>query len=262
MNEAPSPVAAGPGGRAPAAGLPFRSPFLVMALEWRLARRRRRLLVLNVAIPLLLVSALALGRAPSHHAAAVTTVLFALFGTFGAAIPLLRDGQAGLIARLRQTALAPHSILLQKTLAGAVLDTAQLVPALAVLALAGVPGRIPATVAVLLGSLLLANTIGAWLAAIARSVAEGALFAAVATLLLLHGSGVFRTPPPASLAAGIERVAPFRALHECLLGLAGAPSSPAGGTILALLVAVLAAMAITGAAASVLLDALSRVERD
>lgn len=262
MNNAPSPVAANPGGRPQAARFPFRSPFLVMALEWRLAGRRRRLLVLNVAIPLLLTGALALGAAPPHHAAAVTTVLFALFGTFGAAITLLRDGQAGLIARLRQTAIAPHSILLQKTLAGAVLDTAQLAPALAVLALAGAPGRFPAAAAVLAASLLLANAIGAWLAAIARSVAEGALFAAVATLLLLHGSGVFRTPAPASLAAGIETVAPFRALHESLLGLAGAPSSPGGGAILALLVAVLSTLAITGAAAAALLDALSRPERD
>jgi hypothetical protein len=143
-----------------------------------------------------------------------------------------------------------------------VLDTAQLAPALAVLALAGAPGRFPAAAAVLAASLLLANAIGAWLAAIARSVAEGALFAAVATLLLLHGSGVFRTPAPASLAAGIETVAPFRALHESLLGLAGAPSSPGGGAILALLVAVLSTLAITGAAAAALLDALSRPERD
>jgi hypothetical protein len=231
-----------------------------MALEWRLAARRRRLMILNMAIPLLLVGALTLGAAPPHHAAAVTTVLFALFGTFGSAIPLLRDGETGLVARLRQTALSAHSIALQKILAGAVLDTAQLAPSLVVLALAGGAAALPLTLAVLAASLLLANAIGAWLAALARSVAEGALFAAVATLLLLHASGVFRTPAPATTAARLEAIAPYRPLHECLLALGGVGATPGRAGILALLAALLTVTIVTTILAPKLLDALGKRE--
>jgi hypothetical protein len=236
-------------------------PLLVLALEWRIAARRRRLMAFNVAIPLLLTGALTLGQAPPHHAAAVTAVLFALFGTFGSAIPLLRESEAGLVARLRHTALAPRAILLQRTMAGALLDTAQLAPALALLALAGARAALLPALAVLAASLLLANAIGAWLAALARAVAEGALFSAVVTLLLLHASGVFRTPSAGSWGARVENIAPFRALHESLLALAGAGPAPGSAAIVALLAAVLVVATATATLAPPLLNMLGSRER-
>ena len=59
---------------------------VVWGLEWRIAVTRRRLLVLNTLVPLLLVVPVATGAAPAVHAAAVYTVLFAIFSTFGSAI--------------------------------------------------------------------------------------------------------------------------------------------------------------------------------
>lgn len=226
-------------------------------MEWLTARARRRLFVLNFAIPLLLVVPVATAGAPPHHAAAVYAVLFVLFGTFGAAIPLLRDAERGFVRRLRLTGSGPAGLLLGRTLAGACIDAVQLAPA-AVIATWGAPLRETIMVfAVLVLTLLFANLLGTWIAAAARSVAEGALFCAVATLLVLHASGVFRTPSPDSMGAAIERVAPYRALHERLLEALGGPAAQGTPTLLAAL-GVLGAL--TVALAPRLLDALVRAD--
>jgi hypothetical protein len=80
-------------------------------------------------------------------------------------------------------------------------------------------------------SLWVANLIGVLAAAVARSVAETALLSAVSTLLLLHGSGVFRTPSPGSVGAAVEAVAPYRALHETLLSMSSALPVEGGATL-------------------------------
>jgi ABC-2 type transporter len=206
----------------------LRAIALVAGLEFGRAMQRRRLFLLNVLIPLAVTVPIAFSGAPAHHAVAVYAVQFILFGTFGAAIPALRDAETGIMSRLRATALAPTPLLLGRSAAGAGLDLIQLMPSVAVILLAthAGPSAWFAVHAVLLASLFIANNVGLWVAAIARSVAEGALFAAVAALLLLHASGVFRTPLPGSIGAAFERVAPFRALHEAILA-AGTTAPPA-----------------------------------
>lgn len=192
---------------------------LVWQVEWGRALRRRRLFVLNVIIPLLLVMPIAFGGAPRGHAAAVYTVLFALFGTFGAAIPALRDGEQGLMRRIVQTRLDMRAVLFARALAGGAIDALQLLPALLIIISASrmSASAAPLLMLALVAALVFANLFGLVVAALARSVGEGALFAAVTTLLLLHASGVFRTPRPGSLGARIELFAPYRALHELLL---------------------------------------------
>jgi hypothetical protein len=205
-------------------------------LEWRTAAARRRLFVLNVAIPLLLVVPVATAGAPPHHAAAVFAVLFVLFGTFGAAVPLLRDAERGLVRRLALTRVSRAGLLVGRAAAGACLDALQLAPA-ALVATWGAPARGIALLAVVLpATLLFANLFGTWIAALARSVAEGALFCAVGALLLLHASGVFRTPVPGSAGEAVERLAPYRALHEQLLALAGSAAPRGYGALAAALV--------------------------
>jgi hypothetical protein len=195
-----------------------------------------------VAIPLLLVLPVALGGAPAFHAAAVYTVLFVLFGTFGAAIPLIRDGETGILRRMVLVGASPRHLLLARGIGGTLLDALQILPSLALILLVGSgqwgggggpggsmgpelgPG--PAGLAllavpVLLGALLTANLVGVWVAALARSLAEGALFAAVLSLFLLHGSGVFRTSTPGSAGAFLEGILPFGPLHRLLLHAAG-----------------------------------------
>ena len=187
--------------------------------EWIVAVRRKRLLVLNVVIPLALVTPIAFSSAPAAHAAAVFTVLFVLFGTFGSSIPLIRDGESGLLERYALAGAHPGGLLLQRVVASTTLDVLELTPsiALTVVARGASPAQVGVLVPAFVTALLAANLLGAWAAAIARSVAEGALFSAVSTLLLLHLSGTFRSPNPGSWAAIAERWVPFRPLHDSLL---------------------------------------------
>jgi hypothetical protein len=196
--------------------------------EWRVALRRRRLLALNTFMPLLLVAPIALAGAPAGHAAAVYSVLFVLFGVFGSAIPLVRDGADGLLTRWHLAGLPARELLTGRIAAQTVLDVLQAAPSVAVIVLAGGGAAAPVFIA-LPFTLLVANALGAWTAALARSLAEGALFSSVTALLLLHGAGTFRTPAPGSLAERIERVSPFRVLHEAFLTAAGGASTDAGG---------------------------------
>lgn len=185
-------------------------------------------MVLNTLVPLALVTPIAWSAAPAVHASAVFAVLFTLFGTFGASIPLIRDGESGLLMRYTLTGVHPGGLLLQRLLASTLLDLGQLAPSLAVVVLArgATPTEVSQlTVAFALG-LLTANVLGVWAAAIARSVAEGALFSAVGALLLLHLSGTFRSPAVGSWAARLEAWMPLRPLHETLLRVAD-PSSGA-----------------------------------
>jgi hypothetical protein len=220
-------------------------------LEWRLALRRRRLFLLNIGIPLLLVLPLAVGGAPVFHAAAALAVLFVLFGTFGSAIPLLREGEGGIVRRILLAGAPEARILGERVVAGSVLDFLQLLPSLAVILLAwGAPADLWLVgPPVLLLTLLAANLLGIWIAAAARSLAEGALFAAVVALFLLHGSGVFRTAAPGTAGAALETVLPFGPLHRLLLAAGGGGPVPSvswsllapGGGSLVLLAATLAA---------------------
>lgn len=224
------------------------SALAAWTLEWRTALGRRRLLVLNVLIPLALVAPIALAGAPAVHRAAVYAVLFALFGTFGSAIPLLRDAERGFVRRVALTPLSPAGILLGRAAATTTLDFLQLAPAAA---LAGI-FRDPVSPVVLLGSLAFANLFGTWVAAAVRSIAEGALFCAVGALFLLHASGVFRTPA-GPVGRFIEALAPYRALHEHLLGVAAHGSAALG-------LAVLLGGALTAVLAKPLLRSLARAD--
>jgi hypothetical protein len=195
----------------------------IWKLEWRLAFRRRRLLYFNVAIPLALIFPLKLAGAPAFHASAAYAVLFVLFGTFGSAIPLLRDGDGGPLRRMVLTGFPPWAFLGQRILAGTSLDLLQLIPALLVILAPSSLG--PREILIAISSLGLAlwaaNLVGVWVVGASASIAEGALFAAVVALFLLHGSGVFRTPAPGTVGSAFENLLPAGPLHETLLGAAG-----------------------------------------
>lgn len=231
----------------------------IWRLEWRIALRRRRLFFLNCGIPLLLVAPLVLGGAPVFHAAAALAVLFVLFGTFGSAIPLLREGQSGLLRRILLTGASEPRILLERVLASTLVDFVQLIPSLVLVLLAWgasapVWGTLPP---VLLLTLAVANLLGIWIAAAARSLAEGALFAAVVSLFLLHGSGVFRTASPGSAGALLEATLPFGPLHQLLLAAGGSPVPPPFTSVLVPGGAGLLLLALTGVAARSLLERIA-----
>lgn len=189
-------------------------------------------MILNLAIPLALVAPIALSAAPSAHAAAVFTVLFVLFGTFGSSIPLIRDAESGLFTRYALTGVHPGGMILQRVCASAALDILELAPSIVLIILArgASLGQVGTLVLAFGAAILSANLLGAWAAAVARSVAEGALFSAVSALLLLHLAGTFRTPTPGTWGAVAEGWIPFRPLHDALLtvtdesGRMGAPT--------------------------------------
>jgi hypothetical protein len=199
----------------------------IWKLEWRIALRRRRLLLLNMGIPLLLVVPIAVGGAPAYHASAAYTVLFVLFASFGSAIPLLREGSEGLLRRIVLRGVPEPTLLGERVLASTGLDCLELLPAIGAILLVGRPDPTVwiALLPALVLSLLAANLVGVWVAAGARSIAEGALFASVVSLFLLHGSGVFRTPAPGGWGAAVEGLLPFSGLHEALF------ASAAGGDL-------------------------------
>lgn len=207
---------------------------MILALEWRIAMRSRRLFFLNVGIPLLLVAPLALGGAPDVHAAVVYTVLFAFFGTFGSAIPLVRDADSGLFGRIARTGLPARRILAERLAAHTLLDVLQLLPGLAlILIIAGAgPAASGRAVLAMLAVLLAANTLGVWVASAGRSIAEAALFATILSLFGLHLGGVFRAPRDGALA-GIAHVLPFGHLHAALREALGIGGEAAIGVALA-----------------------------
>jgi hypothetical protein len=227
--------------------------------EWLLALRRKRLLVLNAGVPLLLVAPIAMAQAPPPHAAAAYSVLFVLFGVFGSAIPLIRDGSSGLLTRWKLAGLPPRELLGSRVAAQTALDALEVLPASLLIVAAG--GRATATAAPLLlalpFTLLVANALGAWSAALARSLAEGALFSSVLSLLLLHAAGTFRTPSPGSMGAVVESLSPFRMLHEALLGAAGGTLAD-GASWTPALIAGAAFLMVTAVAATRLVERIAR----
>ena len=216
--------------------------------DWIIAKRRKRLLVLNILIPLVLVVPIAISTAPPGHAAAVFTVLFVIFGTFGSSIPIIRDSESGLFRRYTLTGSHPGGLVLQRIFASATLDILELTPSIVVIFLArGAPLiQMRSMVPALIVAIIAANLIGAWAAAVARSIAEGALFSSVLALLLLHFSGTFRSPSPGTWGAAIENWAPFKNLHESFLGIAGSNAVTQTSDFLLPVLVLLAGLCITG----------------
>jgi ABC-2 type transport system permease protein len=236
----------------------------VFELELRGALANRRLFALNTIVPLAIVGPVAAGAAPPAHAAMVFTLLFTFFGTFGQAIPLARDAETGLIARLLLTGMPPRAFFLQRVAAHAIIDWVQLAPALLIIAVAyGVPATgVPALGLATLLALVAANALGACLAAAARSIAEAALFSAVTALLALHAAGVFRTPADGSLAAHVQSVLPFAGLHSVMSAATRPSVAPGAATDwLAFVTGVVALLGVMTLAATWLSRAMTRVAR-
>jgi hypothetical protein len=211
----------------------------VWGLQWRLALTRKRVLILNVVVPLTLVWLIATGAVPPRAAAGVYAVLFCAFAVFGSALPLRWEGQRGMSTRIVRGGVGPSSYLLQRAAAGAALDTLQLTPSLllATTAAGATAGGTFLALIALAGTVWVCGLLGIVIAAASRSITETALFAAVAVPLLAHVSGVFRTPAPGTPSALLENVSPLRALHEVLLEMT--VRGPAAGGIALLVWAVL-----------------------
>jgi hypothetical protein len=204
---------------------------VIAALELRVTLAQRRLFILNTLVPLALVLPIGIGGAPRIHAAVVFTLIFTFFGVFGQAIPLARDAERGLVARYLLTGVSPYAYFTQRVAAHAAIDLVQLTPALLIIGL--VYGTGPRALITLAGAALLAlvaaNSLGAIIAATARSIAEAALFASIVALFALHAAGVFRSPVPGSTADLLRSAVPFASLHRAMQTALGSPTpAPVG----------------------------------
>jgi hypothetical protein len=196
-------------------------------VEWRLALSSKRDLAVRVVAPLSVVLVIATGAFPAVATAAVYTMLFVVFSMFGTALPVLHDGERGIMLRVVRAGVSPASYLVQRAGAGATLALVQLLPA-ALVAMALLDPS-SSEVVVALGALAISLWIGGLLgvvtAALSRTRTEAALLCGVGLVLLLHMSGVFRAPSPDGPGAVLESVSPFRALHEAFDAMA------AGGAV-------------------------------
>lgn len=191
----------------------------IWRLRWRLALRRRRLLVWNLLVPMILLVPVVASGAAGSHRAVVVAVFAAFFGAYGSCIPLIRDGMSGWAEKVRLTGYGGRRWLVERTAASTAIDFAELLPVNLVLLLVA---RAPlAAAAPVLGAtlfaLVFANFLGVLVAAGVRALGEAALGCAVVSLFALHAAGVFRTPLAGSAWETVERFSPFRWVHEAWL---------------------------------------------
>lgn len=187
--------------------------FAVWRLEWSLHRARPRRLLWSVGIPLLLLAPVAASDAAAAHRSAIYVVFPVFFGVFGGAIPLIRGGERGWIERIALTGYGVRRWVLERAAAHAVQDLVQLAPALAcVLWLEGTHEAVllAGTAAGAFVALAAANLLGALVAGVVRSVAEGALVSATVGIVAVHLTGAFR--PGAGAWATVADASPFQPL--------------------------------------------------
>ncbi|MGH8436219.1 MAG: ABC transporter permease [Pseudomonas sp.] len=211
--------------------------------EVLVALRRRRIFALNLLVTGGLTATLVFSAAPPVHATVVLTVLFAFFGTFGSAIPLVRDRETGRLTRLLHAGASPGSLLLQRVAVSTALDFAQLLPAAFILLAAHEPRAAPALLLGLLAALAFSNAIGTWIGVFTRSIGEAALLSSVGAMILLHAAGVFRTPVPNSWGETFEALSPFAFLHDAVRAAFGLPAALSSSAVTTLAIIVAAALA-------------------
>lgn len=212
----------------------------VWRLEWRIARGRPRRWAWSVAVPLLLLVPVAASGAAPAHRATVYALFVVFFGLFGAAAPTVRDAERGWIERLLLTGYSPRGWLVERTAAQSVQDLGQLAPSLAAvlwLEGAGSPLLWAAGAGAVLLALAVANLLGTVVAAVVRSLAEGALVSATVGLVGLHLAGAFRAPAPGGWQVSAAAWNPFRPALAFVREAAGAAvglrvaSGPAVGAV-------------------------------
>jgi hypothetical protein len=230
---------------------------LVWAVEWRLALSSTRDFVFWVVAPLAVVLVVGTDAVSAQATASWYTALFTAIGMLRTALPVMRDGERGMTARVIRGGVSPAGYLIQRTAAGATLTLVQLLPAVVVAGVflqASVSDML-ALVGALAISLWIAGLMGVLLAATSRTRTEALALCAVTLLLLLHMSGVFRVPSGGGLGEALEQASPFRALHESFVRMVSGGMPHGGAAELAWAIGV---PALILAVASRLVESLAR----
>jgi hypothetical protein len=203
---------------------------LVWGLEWRIVLSQKRELALWLLTPLAIVLVLGTDAVSPLTAAACYAILFTSSGALRTLLPLLRDGERGMAARVIRSGVSPSLYLVGRAAAGASVSLVLLLPSVVAAAffLRASFAEALLTLAALAITLWSVSLISVLAAAAGRSRGEAVGLSGVILLLLLHMSGVFRVPPTGGLGAALEAASPFRALHETFVAMVSG-GLPAGG---------------------------------
>jgi hypothetical protein len=217
-------------------------PGSMWSREWLVTLGRPRALALRVAVPLALAVPLVAGGAPTFWAAMLLTVLCAMVGAVGSGMTLARARGSGLLARLAATPRAPERTVTGWLGASTAVDAVQLLPALAVVAIAGdVPHWWPGLAVAAVATLLVANVLGCALAIAADGPAEVLLDVAVVLAPLLYLAGLFTGVPRDGWRGAVATADPFSHLQAALVGALGGDPAHSTEAVLAVSAAWIAA---------------------
>jgi ABC-type multidrug transport system permease subunit len=187
--------------------------------------RRRRALVIKLAFPLVVGVPLLTSAAPPFYAAMALTMLITIIGALGTGAVLSRERAAGLQLRYRLLPRGHGAVLLERVIAAAAIDVAQLTLILLLLALRhpASAGWWPALVVAVVGTVLFANVVGALASTFTTAPGEVMLYILLPLLPAFYLAGVF-TPVTSPAQRLASHFLPMTYLHEGLLGaLQGAP---------------------------------------
>ncbi len=184
---------------------------------------KRFALAIKLLYPMALIVPVAASDIPAQYAAAVIGIVAVMAGTFGAGESLTADLNDGILLRLSLTPLSPRRMVFELLAVNAVLDLAQLLPALAlvyVLNPAPLVWVLAATFAVFL-TLVTANCIGVFIANFTTSPADVLLYATAILAPLIYLSGFFRNQNPTGLLAALRDLIPFAYTNDALKAVFG-----------------------------------------
>jgi ABC-type multidrug transport system permease subunit len=225
-------------------------PATIAGREFLEFGQRRRALVIKMAFPLVVGVPLLTSAAPAFYAAMALTMLITIIGALGTGAVLSRERAAGLQVRYRLLPRRHGVILLERLVAAAAIDVAQLLPILVLLALRHPAATRwwPALLLAVAGTVLFANVVGALASTFTTAPGEVMLYVLLPLLPAFYLSGVF-TPLRDPVRLAVSRLLPMTYLHEGLLGaLQGSPAVSveivAAGGAVTLLVAAAAALAL------------------
>lgn len=199
------------------------------------AATRPRALVLKMAFPLVLTLPLVIAHAPTFWAGMLLTVLCAMVGAVGAGMTAARAREARLLTRLTLTPRAPWRVLCAWVGAGALVDFAQLLPALVVLVVLS-PTTAVSGVTLLIAVaavLVVANSLGFAVSALGGGPGEVLLDTVVLLAPLLFLGGLFTGVPAGGWRATAAAVDPFAYAHAAFIAALGGTPAYTGGAVLA-----------------------------
>ncbi|MFN2581522.1 MAG: ABC transporter permease [Candidatus Dormibacteria bacterium] len=231
-------------------------PSGMLARELLVTATRPRALVIKVLVPLVLAVPLVAGHAPTFWAGMLLTVLCAMIGAVGAGMTVARARESGLLERLSVTPRRPFPIVGGWVAGGAVIDTLQLLPAIAVVIALGPTTPVSAVSLLLMACavLIVANTLGFVVSAAGGGAAEVLLDTVILLAPLLFLGGLFTGVPADGWRAVAARVDPFSYLHAAFIdALGGAPAYASVAVVAAAFASVGAALVLIALAAPLVL---------